>query len=740
MPVLRSKSLLLALPLIAASSVARAQTPNGGAAPVPVIEEATQPRGEVTAQTETVAMNDPQAEWAHREERLAETTTTDGSVGLLRTKHAQGGLPGQWRLQLMTEYFSAGFSCSPEFPCTLPNGQRDTGVLDETSHTGGRVSIGFGITKWLEGYAMTSAYANSNPVTRPALLQVLGDSVLGLKAFGGLSKVFYLGGAFDLMLSNGTGAVGLDGAGTGARFQGLATLDFRGTEKRTPLRFSTNLSYVIDNTGELVKQTETARGAPVNRLERYGLGINRVDQFAIKLGGEVFLADEKLRPFVEFGLDVPINRQNYGCDPNNNSGDGCLALDPYAPSRLTFGARWLPWKRGVAFTGALDVGTSGVSKYIAEVAPTAPWMLHLGAGWAIDTADKPPVERVKTIEKIVQAKRIPKGKIAGLVHENVGLDGKTAGGPVALAIVSWSNHPEMTALATSADGRFLTGELEPGDYSFGIKADGFKPGDCAVKVAAEVVAQVDCALESLPRVGTVVGHLKDEKGDAIASGVVKLRDGNGKELQATTDAQGVFKFTDVSPGTASISVDADNFLAMVSSLDVKARQDNNLELGLHRRPKNGLVSVGKNEITIKQQVQFELNSAVILPQSTQLMEEIADVFIKTPRIRRVEVQGHTDNTGGAERNRVLSDDRASAVRTWLTAHGVSPERVVAKGFGDTKPLVPNVTAGNKAKNRRVQFVILEQDAAGPADEKKPAKTGKAPATPKAPLKDLPFPP
>ena len=102
---------------------------------------------------------------------------------------------------------------------------------------------------------------------------------------------------------------------------------------------------------------------------------------------------------------------------------------------------------------------------------------------------------------------------------------------------------------------------------------------------------------------------------------------------------------------------------------------------------------------------------MILPESTPLLLEIADVLIKNPRIKRVEVQGHTDNTGTPEHNQDLSDRRAGSVRNWLVQHGVSPDRLVAKGYGQSKPLVPNVTTANKAKNRRVQFIIMDQDKA-----------------------------
>ncbi len=146
----------------------------------------------------------------------------------------------------------------------------------------------------------------------------------------------------------------------------------------------------------------------------------------------------------------------------------------------------------------------------------------------------------------------------------------------------------------------------------------------------------------------------------------------------------------------------------VETVEVKARQTTTVDL-MVQRPKNAAVVIGAKEITIKQQIQFALDSSTILPTSFGLMSEIADAFIKNPRIKKVEVQGHTDNTGSPGTNKILSEQRADAVVQWLVAHGVPDERLVAKGYGEEKPLVPNVTAGNRARNRRVQFVILEQD-------------------------------
>ncbi len=698
----------------------------------------------------TSAEDEKQKAWAQRERKLNEASTLTGGVGLLHTQHAQGGAVGQFRVDFTTEFFSTGFLCSREFPCRDPRNPNNVLQSDSADHIGGRLRLSMQVAKWLDTYLSTSALANSNPANRPALLQVLGDSTLGAKAHGQVSSIFHVGGAFELWLVNGTGAVGLDGAGTSAKFRGLATADLRGAKKPIPLRFSTNLTYVLDNSGEVVAATETARGTPITRIERFGLNVNRTDHFDIHLGAELFAAQEKVRPFLEYTILVPVNRQDYRCRPNNPSFDKCLATDPFAPSTLTLGSRFYPWKKGFNLTAALDIGISGVGFFIEEMRPTPPWMLYLGAGWAFDTQDRPPIVR----ERVVAAARQPDGnrRIRGFVHE----EGRPEG--IANAIVSWDNHPELTSLATGTDGRFTTHLLPAGPYAFSIRADGYKPGQCSTTIAGAGVGeslppagtppgeqpaqiggdvQLDCVLQALPRVGTIVGKVKDlDSGSFVSGAAVKVVDVARKELSASTDAQGAFRFELVTPGEATITVDANDYLVSSEKLEVKVRQDNPIELSIKKKPKTPLVAVQAKEIIIRQQIQFGVDSAVILPASTGLLTEIADVLLKNPRIRKVEVQGHTDGTGSPAHNQKLSEDRASSVVAWLTAHGIAQERLTAKGYGDSKPLVPNVTELNKARNRRVQFIITEQDAPPatvPAPTPTPSPLGGAPAPAPIPL-------
>lgn len=668
------------------------------------------------------------AEWALRDGLVNESNTITGGVGLLKTQHAQSGAPGQLRVNFVGEWFSAGFLCTSQFTCPKA-GQALTS--DTMNHTGGTLSVGASLFNigagTFESYLSISAYANSDDANIPPLLQVLGDSNLGIKYVAPVGDVVHLGLFTELWLINGTGSVGLDGSGTSAKFGGLGTVDFRGLESHVPLRLSLNAVYSLDNTGDVLSATEVARGSaanpqPVTRIERFGLGVNRVDHFDLLAGAEFFAAEERVRPFLEAKFLIPNNRQGYVCRPNNSSLDHCMANDGVVPSTLTIGSRFFPWKRGFSLLAAVDVGLGGTSDFVQELQPTAPWTIFLGAGWAIDTWERPPVVKTKLVEKAVEKAPPPKGHLVGFVHE------KDKNTPIVDAIVSYHDPANIPPLATGPDGKFAD-DVPPGQYTLDIKAEGYKPGSCQALVPPEGgEVAIDCPLEALPRVGSVSGHVRDaDTNQPLGSIPVVLTDSQKKELRLSTDSAGAFRFEGVTPGSAELSVVADGYLVLVTPADVKPRQDSSIDLMLRPKPKRANVTVTSTEITIKQQIQFALDSAVILPESFGLLTEIADTIIRHPEIKRVEVQGHTDNSGTPDHNKILSEQRAEAVRAWLVQHGVQADRLVARGYGQDKPLVPNVTAQNRAQNRRVQFIILDKEGAAPAAPGAPP--GTAPGTP-----------
>jgi len=121
-----------------------------------------------------------------------------------------------------------------------------------------------------------------------------------------------------------------------------------------------------------------------------------------------------------------------------------------------------------------------------------------------------------------------------------------------------------------------------------------------------------------------------------------------------------------------------------------------------------LVRVTDKEIIILEQVQFDTGRAKIKAASDPLLDSVAEVLKEHPEILKLEVQGHTDNKGSKQLNAKLSDDRAKAVKDALTKRGVDTARLTSKGYGPDVPIADNATEEGRAKNRRVQFVVLEK--------------------------------
>ncbi|MGQ0764981.1 MAG: OmpA family protein [Gemmatimonadota bacterium] len=107
---------------------------------------------------------------------------------------------------------------------------------------------------------------------------------------------------------------------------------------------------------------------------------------------------------------------------------------------------------------------------------------------------------------------------------------------------------------------------------------------------------------------------------------------------------------------------------------------------------------------VTQGILFATGKAELQPESHPVLKEIASTLGKYGDLK-ILIEGHTDNVGAAASNLALSDARAAAVKAALVSgFGVSADRLTTKGFGDTKPSVPNATPAGRAQNRRVEIV------------------------------------
>ncbi|MEM9694117.1 MAG: OmpA family protein, partial [Myxococcota bacterium] len=724
---------------------------------------------------------------------LAEGVSLTGSTGLLRSAYAGSSAPGIWRVSFIFDWFtSGGFLCNADTPCIDPNGNLSL-ADDSASHVGGFFAINATPLSFLEAYAQLRTFANSNNLGEPGLLQVLGDTTLGVKAFTPfrIADNLTFGGDIRLLLLNGAGDVGPAGAGTSAEFSALMSSDFReikGEGIGAPVRIHFNLGYRLDNSGNLVDDVEELRAQrnpaaangqsriPISRIERFGLGINRTDFFQLRLGVDV--PTRYVQPYLEYSVDVPVNRQDYECRTSTASqGDVCLALsdfnDPNSgsigysgiPSRIGFGARTNPLKgkwRGLSGHLGFEVGLSATSTFIEEVAPQAPWTLYLGIGYAYDmqeekAAPPPPPPPPPPVIPPPPPRYYVRGKVIDKDTKSV----------IPGAIVTLQSDPSAPPVASGKDGFFESYDLDPGSITFAVSADGYKDGSCTAVVTpaaspgavapfpgqpggfappppgqpgfppgqpgapgqpggfpppggqvglpppapaddGPIETSIECQLESLPKDGAVKGTVKSVDGKTVAGATIEVIDASGAKTTATTGADGSFSFPKMGLGKITVKAQADAYLLQVQERSVRPREDTTVNFTLTPRPQRANVRIVGNQVRVNKKIFFELNSATIKPESDAILSEIADVLVRNAGLKKVEIQGHTDNSGSPQLNRKLSDDRARAVKTWLTQHGVEGGRLEAKGYGSAVPLAPNVTPANRARNRRVQFVIREK--------------------------------
>jgi OOP family OmpA-OmpF porin len=113
----------------------------------------------------------------------------------------------------------------------------------------------------------------------------------------------------------------------------------------------------------------------------------------------------------------------------------------------------------------------------------------------------------------------------------------------------------------------------------------------------------------------------------------------------------------------------------------------------------------KQTVSIELKIEFDLNKVDIKPQYHNQLKKVAD-FMKEYPATTVLIEGHTDNTGSDQYNLQLSQKRADSVRQYLIDNfSIAPERLSAKGFGESRPIASNATREGREKNRRVVAVI-----------------------------------
>ena len=169
-----------------------------------------------------------------------------------------------------------------------------------------------------------------------------------------------------------------------------------------------------------------------------------------------------------------------------------------------------------------------------------------------------------------------------------------------------------------------------------------------------------------------------------------------------SDTTGAYTVNLPQPKAYAIEINASGYLYYLDILDFsKATGDVRLHQDFFLR---------KAEIGIKvvlENIFFETGKAILRPESTDALNQVLRFLQNNPTMR-LEISGHTDNTGSLRINQKLSRDRAAAVVNYLVSKGISPNMLDAKGYADSQPVANNNTAEGRRQNRRVEFKVLSR--------------------------------
>jgi OmpA-OmpF porin, OOP family len=626
--------------------------------------------------------------------------TVDGLIGGVHAVDASSAWSGTFRVAMNGRFF-----------------RRDGFIRagDDHRHAGGVLVLNVSPIEHLELAGHLSTYTTANLTTEPDVIQVIGDARLFAKGYTRVLPWLSVGGDLEIALLNGVGDIGVRGAATGVGLRGLGSFDLRALDRPLPILGRVNLRYQFDNSHALVRSIEDNRyralvnPAPrsdefrhfVSPSERYALQVNRVDRIGASFGVEIPYSPRErvhVHPLLEWSFALPVNRQDYSCVLTRVRGqESCLASEGFGarPSVLTLGVRAQPYVAGLGLLLAVDIATSGSRTFVREFAPTERYLVHFGVSYSYDPRPRPaPAPRVVRVE-------VPTPEVRAHV-DGVVVDSES-GSPIVGAVVHFEGT-SLSDLVTDAQGKFRSAELPPGPQGMRIHAEGYREALCvAVLTSSGSDVPARCELSPSVRYGGVEGRVADGSGTPLKGARLLLR--GPTELTITAASDGTFRSDKVPEGEYELEVQAENYFPRQTRVRVSAGQKSALAFTLHVRNRTPQVRLAGKRIVLTRQLAFSPDGASLDAKSEPLIAELVDLMRAHPELAHVEIQGHVDPVADAAAAQSLSEQRAHAVRTALIDQGIAPARLEAVGYGAGRPLVPNITAQNRARNRRIEFVI-----------------------------------
>jgi outer membrane protein OmpA-like peptidoglycan-associated protein len=202
--------------------------------------------------------------------------------------------------------------------------------------------------------------------------------------------------------------------------------------------------------------------------------------------------------------------------------------------------------------------------------------------------------------------------------------------------------------------------------------------------------------------GTITGHVyvKDTE-EPVSNATVSTAD----NFSVKTRANGIFVLKDIPAGFEVLRASADGYMDGTATADIGPGNDNPqvtiyLEKGKGAKFNNQQITVGQT-ITL-QNILFDQGKADIRPESKIELDKLVTFMQENPGAE-IELSGHTSSEGERTMNISLSYRRVKACKDYIVAKNIAEDRIIAVGFGPDRPVAPNDTEPDRAKNRRVEM-------------------------------------